>query len=110
METEEKKKRLGLFRSDDGMICVLALFGAREQFAIFPETLENGDAASTITCLEGERCALNGSRNQQEGESMTETLMDSFGFEDDGESGSQGHRYTGGGDDDMDIVGELSFI
>ena len=92
METQEIEKRERFYFSGGNWprVCVLALFGARKQFAIFPESpgTSYGDKIAELSsnsCTNSDSTRNGVLRETERGSEggMIATVMESFGFEDE---------------------------
>jgi hypothetical protein len=91
-EEVETRKRFYYSESERGRVCVLALFGAKKKFAIFPESMTTSSIIHRGNCSENsatENCEslANGGVNEENSGVMV-TVMGSVGFEED----APGHR------------------
>ena len=89
MNPEEVETRMRFYYSESerGRVCVLALFGAKRKFAIFPESKTSYGSSDKRNCSEnaatenGESLANGGTKEENSG--VMVTVMGSVGFEED---------------------------
>ena len=85
MESTEKEKRNEMYFGE-GSVCILALFGARKQFVIFPESVN----MSHTPALRNRHIVKTKKENTASGD-LVDTVLNTFGFDDEHNSDTAEH-------------------